>query len=119
MSAYSHRATYAVAKLVPSGRVVAYGDIAALFEVNPRLVGRAMSLCDSPDGDPDVPWWRIVNAAGRLPDDLLDEAVAHWRAEGTPTRADGLGVRMRLARADLAQLADAAERELGALPGLR
>lgn len=105
---------WAVARLVPAGRVVAYGDIAALLGRSPRMVGRAMALCD----DPAVPWWRITSAAGRLPDDLLARALPHWRDERTPVRADRAGVRMADARADLAMLGDAAERVLGPLPGL-
>ncbi len=105
---------YTVARLVPAGRVVAYGDIAALFEANPRQVGRFLSGC----GDPTVPWWRVTNAAGRLPAQLLPEAASRWRAEGTPSRADGSGVLMARARADLPELADAAEALLGPLPGV-
>lgn len=105
---------YRVARLVPTGRVVSYGDIAALFEANPRQVGRHLSGCP----DPAVPWWRVTNASGRLPPHLADEAAPHWRAEGTPCRADGSGVLMGRARADLAALADAAEAALGPLPGL-
>ena len=105
---------HTVARLVPPGRVVSYGDIAALFAANPRQVGRYLSGC----GDPGVPWWRVTNASGRLPRPLTDEAASHWRAEGTPTRADGSGVLMARARADLPALADAAEAALGRLPGL-
>lgn len=105
---------WVIARLVPPGRVVSYGDIAALLGVNPRHVGRAMSQC----GDPDVPWWRVVNAGGRLPQPLLDQALDQWRGEATPTRLDGSGVVMSRARADLAALADAAESQLGRLPGL-
>ncbi|MDA8439027.1 MAG: MGMT family protein [Propionibacterium sp.] len=106
---------YTVARLVPSGRVVSYGDIAALFDANPRQVGSHLGRCNAPG----VPWWRVTNASGRLPAHLVAEAAAHWRAEGTPCRADGSGVHMGRARADLPALADAAELALGPLPGLR
>ena len=106
---------YTVARLVPPGRVVSYGDVAALFDANPRQVGRHLSGCR----DPSVPWWRVTTASGELPAPLLRQAVDHWRAEGTPCRADGSGVLMMRARADLPSLADAAEVALGPLPGLR
>lgn len=34
---------YAVARLVPPGSVVSYGDIAGMFEINPRQVGSFMA----------------------------------------------------------------------------
>ena len=105
---------YTVARLVPAGLVVSYGDIAALFDASPRQVGRYLSGCT----DPGVPWWRVTNAAGRLPSQLAGEAASRWREEGTPSRADGSGVLMVRARADLPALADAAEAVLGPLPGV-
>ena len=54
---------YTVARLVPPGRVVSYGDIAALFDANPRQVGSHLGRCNAPG----VPWWRVTNASGRLP----------------------------------------------------
>lgn len=106
---------WAVVRLVPGGRVVSYGDVAALLERSPRMVGRAMALCE----DADVPWWRITNAAGRLPADLLARALPHWHEESTALRRDGSGVDMGRARADLVALGEAAERLLGPLPGLQ
>ncbi len=32
----------------------------------------------------DVPWWRVIRSDGRPPQGLEDEALEHWRAEGTP-----------------------------------
>jgi len=54
-------------------------------------------------GGPGVPWWRVVNAAGRLPDHLTAEASRYWAEEGTPA-VDGRCVMSR-ARADLLRLA--------------
>lgn len=48
---------------VPPGRVVTYGQVAALLD-RPRAaraVGRAMRSCPE-----DVPWHRVVNAAGGI-----------------------------------------------------
>lgn len=101
----------AVVRLVPPGRVVAYGDIAELFATSPRIVGRVMATYEAAD----VPWWRVVRADGRMADHLVERAEQHWHDEGI--RAVDGRVRMRHHRADLAALADAAESILGPLPG--
>ncbi|HSU74724.1 MAG TPA: MGMT family protein [Terrabacter sp.] len=65
---------------IPEGRVLAYGDIAKrLGGMGPRTVGTVMSRYGS-----DVPWWRVIRSDGRPPQGLEDEALEHWRAEGTP-----------------------------------
>ncbi len=45
------------------GEVTTYGDIAEMagYPRHARLVGRILATTDV-----DVPWWRVVNAAGRL-----------------------------------------------------
>ncbi len=45
------------------GEVSTYGDIAdvAGYPRHARLVGRILQVTDV-----DVPWWRVVNSAGRL-----------------------------------------------------
>jgi methylated-DNA-protein-cysteine methyltransferase-like protein len=45
------------------GEVTTYGDIADMagYPRNSRLVGRILQITEV-----DVPWWRVVNAAGRL-----------------------------------------------------
>ncbi|STD08642.1 Predicted methylated DNA-protein cysteine methyltransferase [Dermatophilus congolensis] len=106
---------YEVVRLVPAGQVVTYGDLGELFGRSPRHVGRVMSGC----GGRQVPWWRVVNASGRLPGFLLVEAAARWRAEGMVLRDDGCGVVLRLCRADLVALGDVIEASVGELPGLR
>ena len=83
---------------VPAGRVVSYGDIAELVGTSARRVGAVMA-----SAGPGVPWWRVVNAAGRLPDHLTTEASRYWAEEGTPA-VDGRCVMSR-ARADLPRLA--------------
>jgi alkylated DNA nucleotide flippase Atl1 len=65
---------------IPEGRVLAYGDIARrLGGMGPRTVGTVMSRYGS-----DLPWWRVIRSDGRPPQGLEDEALEHWRAEGTP-----------------------------------
>ncbi len=52
---------YEIVRLIPPGRVMNYGQVAALCSrpLTPRAVGWAMHDCP-----PDVPWHRVVNAAG-------------------------------------------------------
>ncbi len=52
-----------VIRSLREGEVVTYGDIAdvAGYPRMSRLVGRILALTDD-----DLPWWRVVNAAGRL-----------------------------------------------------
>jgi len=58
-------AIYAVVRRIPRGRVSTYGRVAALAGLprRARLVGRA--LRDLPP-DSDVPWHRVLNAAGKI-----------------------------------------------------
>ena len=60
-----YRRIYRVVRHVPRGRVVTYGVVARLARLPgaARTVGWALSAL--PD-DTDVPWWRVVNAAGRI-----------------------------------------------------
>ena len=77
---------------IPTAKVMTYGDIAEFLEQGTaRQVGAAMSGYGS-----SVPWWRVVNASGRLPENLRGEAAAHYLAEGTPF--DLPGERVPLAR---------------------
>jgi alkylated DNA nucleotide flippase Atl1/acyl-coenzyme A thioesterase PaaI-like protein len=54
-------AIYDLARAIPGGRVMSYGQIAAClgYAVSPRAVGWAMYHCPE-----DVPWHRVVNASG-------------------------------------------------------
>jgi methylated-DNA-protein-cysteine methyltransferase-like protein len=60
---------YDVVRRVPRGRVTWYGAVAALAG-SPRAargVGAALNALTGPETDGDqVPWWRVVNRAGRL-----------------------------------------------------
>ncbi|WP_022910445.1 MGMT family protein [Aestuariimicrobium kwangyangense] len=98
--------------LVPAGRVVSYGDIAALVGTGPRRVGAVMSAWGS-----SVTWWRVTSASGDLPPDLAVEASAHWRDEGITIKPSGRGCRIGAHRADLARWADAYDASLGASAG--
>lgn len=89
-------------ELVPRGRVVSYGDLAAIVGIGPRQVGSFLS--HHGDG---LPWWRVTNAAGDLPRELLDRARPHWADEGILVKRNGLGCRIHDYRADLDALATA------------
>ncbi|WP_427384945.1 MGMT family protein [Janibacter sp. G56] len=83
---------------IPPGRVVSYGlaaELAGLTARHARLAGSTMAHFGS-----GVPWWRVVQADGRLPQGLEEEARAHHREEGTPFVGGLLtGRRIDMARA--------------------
>ena len=81
---------------IPEGMVMTYGDIAELLgRGGARGVGNVMARYGS-----DVPWWRVVRAGGGFPQGLEDEALAHYREEGTPLVGGALtGRRIDLSRA--------------------
>src|SRR5258708_32875561 len=56
---------YALVRLIPPGKLLSYGKVAALLGVpnGARQVGWAMAAL--PDGT-DVPWQRVVNAQGKI-----------------------------------------------------
>ncbi|WP_309134899.1 MGMT family protein [Cellulomonas sp.] len=93
----------AVVAAVPPGRAITYGLVAEVVadralaagrpaRGGPRQVGQVLAR-----GDGDVPWWRVVNAAGSPPAQHLARALEHLRAEGTPLTEDGTRVRLRAA----------------------
>ena len=61
------------------GEVTTYGDVAdvAGYPKQSRLVGRILSTTQV-----EVPWWRVVNANGRIVSGHPDEQQALLRAEG-------------------------------------
>ena len=67
------------------GEVVTYGDIAADagYPKLSRLVGRLLATTDD-----ELPWWRVVNSAGRLVPGHEREQAQLLRAEGV-TVTDG------------------------------
>lgn len=75
---------------VPKGRVSTYGQIGRIAGIGPRVVGRIMV-----DWGATVPWWRVVNAAGRLPVSLRETALAHWQGEEVALKRGGDAVDLR------------------------
>jgi alkylated DNA nucleotide flippase Atl1 len=81
-----------VVESIPTGRVMAYGAIAAIVgEGGPRQVGKVMS-----DYGGAVPWWRVVRADGTLPDSHRHRARERYLAEGTPLAGDRIGGDLRI-----------------------
>ena len=68
-----------VIRSLREGEVVTYGDIAdvAGYPKMSRLVGRILAITDD-----DLPWWRVVNSAGRLVPGHELEQTALLRVEG-------------------------------------
>lgn len=71
---------------IPAGRAMTYGTVAEvvgeqLGRGGPRQVGQVLSRVGA-----GVPWWRVVNAAGRPPAHEASEALDRLRAEGCPLR---------------------------------
>ena len=61
------------------GEVTTYGDVAdvAGYPKQSRLVGRILSITEA-----EVPWWRVVDASGRIVSGHPDEQRALLRSEG-------------------------------------
>ena len=64
MNPFYHR-IYRVVRHIPKGRVATYGVVARLAgrPGAARTVGWALSALAE---DSDVPWWRVLNASGRI-----------------------------------------------------
>src|SRR5262245_15385413 len=56
---------YALVRRIPYGKVLTYGSVAVLLDNRrgARAVGWALNSL--PAGT-DVPWWRVINASGRI-----------------------------------------------------
>lgn len=61
---------YRIVRRIPRGHVMSYGQIADLLRrpLSARAVGWAMNQCPG-----DVPWQRVVNAAGGISTEHLHE----------------------------------------------
>ncbi len=74
---------FQVVRLIPSGCVASYGQIAHIVGCSPRVVGYAMHSVSAED---DVPWQRVINSKGKIsfPEGTegYDEQQAILKAEG-------------------------------------
>jgi len=67
---------------IPSGRVMTYGQIAAVLgSRGARVVGQVMARYGS-----DVPWWRVIRASGQPPVCHEGKALQHYLDEDTPLK---------------------------------
>lgn len=86
-----------VVEEIPPGRVMTYGDVAALLGSRAaRAVGQTLARYGS-----DLPWWRVIRAGGHPPLGHEERALGQYRAENTPlvlTTTDA-GYRVDYARA--------------------
>jgi methylated-DNA-protein-cysteine methyltransferase-like protein len=71
-------AVIAVLEALQPGEVIAYGEVAteAGYPGAARAVGNLLRTV------PGLPWWRVVNAAGRLAPHNENEQAQRLRAEG-------------------------------------
>ena len=82
---------HAVVRGLPPGTVASYGEVAeeAGAPGAARAVGRVLARSDG-----DLPWWRVVTAAGRLAPHKEQEQARRLAAEGVACR-DGRVLGMR------------------------
>ncbi|MGI9064037.1 MAG: MGMT family protein [Pseudonocardiaceae bacterium] len=94
MDEQAHDRVRAVVAGIPSGSVLAYGDVAARAGLpgRARLVGRILA-----EDGVDLPWHRVVHADGTPAPHKVAEQLALLRAEGV--LADGTRIPMRRYRA--------------------
>ena len=57
---------YRIVARIPRGRVATYGQISRMLDgrYSPKFVGWALHA--TPEGYPDIPWHRVVNARGGI-----------------------------------------------------
>lgn len=92
-----------VVRLIPAGRVMTYGDVAAaLGSRASRAVGKVMAHEGA-----DLPWWRVVRSGGLPPVHHEARAHEHYRAEGTPLVQGPSAWRIDLRRARWSPATDA------------
>jgi methylated-DNA-protein-cysteine methyltransferase related protein len=105
-------AVLAVLRSLVPGEVVTYGEVAADagWPGRARAVGNILRWTDEP-----VPWWRVVNASGRLVPGNEQEQAKRLRAEGVPV-VDGQRVPLSRIRSDSAGHSRAAQSPKGRSP---
>ena len=77
-------------RLIPKGKVLTYGDVAALAGA-PGAARRVGTILRGLRGDEEVPWQRVVNAAGGLSTYKIGAGElqrALLEAEGVPVDAE-------------------------------
>lgn len=81
------QAVGALVRAIPAGRATSYGEIAYWTGTAPRAVGTILQHI----GEPDLPWHRVVNAAGLLSNPhIRAEQAKRLRCEGVRVSDSGL-----------------------------
>jgi methylated-DNA-protein-cysteine methyltransferase-like protein len=86
-------ALYTTLRRIPAGRVINYGRLALVagYPGHARAVGNALHALD--ERYRDVPWWRVINHAGRIstncPVHTALEQRARLEAEGVRFNEQG------------------------------
>ena len=83
----SYPKIYAAVSRIPKGRVATYGQIASLAGLprQARLVGYAMHALPA---ESDVPWHRVVNAAGKI--SIRGDGLGHDELQAQLLRREGV-----------------------------
>ena len=83
----SYAKIYGVVSRIPKGRVATYGQVASLARLprQARLVGYALHTLPA---DSDVPWHRVVNAAGKI--SLRADGLGHDELQAHLLRREGV-----------------------------
>jgi len=86
---FTQRAVHVI-KAVPPGRVVTYGQVAAMAG-DPRGARQVVRILATLSDAENLPWHRVINAKGgiSLPGKGGQEQRARLAAEGVTLRADG------------------------------
>jgi methylated-DNA-protein-cysteine methyltransferase related protein len=85
-------------RMIPPGKLASYADLSALaaelgYPCTARRVARTLSLYGS-----DVQWWRVVQSAGTVADQVYAAAVPRLEADGV--QVQGRRVPLELMRWD-------------------
>lgn len=90
-----YRQVYAVVRRIPRGRVTSYGRVAKMLgrPNAARAVGYALAaLANKPEPNPPIPWYRVINHAGRISTPDMDgganQQMKLLRAEGVAVSDD-------------------------------
>lgn len=77
----------AAIRAIPPGCVAAYGEVArrAGLPGRARLTARVLGDND----DPDLPWYRVLRAGGRI---AFEEGSRGWREQTARLRAEGVRI---------------------------
>ncbi len=93
----AYQKIWSAVKSIPRGKVATYGQVAAIagFPKQARMAGYALFNC--PSGSP-IPWFRVINAQGRVSLPPRSTAARKQRAMLKKEGVTFIGGRVNLAR---------------------